>query len=89
MSIHEITAKAKELKELKRMAEELAAEISEIEDSIKAEMGDREELIAGEYKITYKTVSSSRFDSKGLKAELPELAERFTLKTSYRRFVVA
>ena len=89
MSINEITTKARELKELKRMQEELAAEITAIEDAIKATMGDSEELIAGEYKITYKTVSSSRFDSKGLKAELPEIAERYTVKTSYRRFVVA
>ena len=89
MSINEITAKAKELKELKRFAEEIAAEIETLEDSLKSAMGETEELIAGEYKITYKTVNSSRFDSKSLKTELPEIAERYTLKTSYRRFVVA
>ncbi len=88
MSINEITTKARELKELKRMQEELAAEITAIEDEIKATMGDNEELIASEYKITYKTVSSSRLDSKALKAELPEISERYTVKTSYRRFVV-
>lgn len=89
MSINEITTKARELKELKRMQEELAAEITAIEDVLKATMGDSEELIAGEYKITYKTVSSSRLDSKALKAELPEISERYTVTTSYRRFVVA
>ena len=53
MSTIELTSKVKELKELKMMAEELAAEITAIEDSIKAEMTAREtdELITGEYKI--------------------------------------
>ena len=89
MSKNEMVAKIEALNEWEALMEEARAEAEAIRDSIKAEMDDREELIAGEYKITYKTVSSSRFDSKGLKAELPELAERFTLKTSYRRFVVA
>ena len=41
MSANEMTAKVRELKELKAMAEELAAEITAIEDSIKAEMTAR------------------------------------------------
>lgn len=52
MSTHELQAKVRELKELKRMAEELEAEITTIEDTIKAAMGNREEIVAGEYKIT-------------------------------------
>lgn len=52
-------------------------------------MGDSEELRVGEYKVTYKTVKSSRFDSKSLKAELPEIAERYTVATEYRRFAIA
>lgn len=38
MSTKEMTAKVRELKELKAMAEELEAEITAIEDTIKAEM---------------------------------------------------
>ena len=51
MSIHELQDKVKELRELKRMQEELAAEITAIEDSIKAVMTERgaAELVAGEY----------------------------------------
>lgn len=40
-------------------------------------------------KVTYKTVTSSRFDSKSLKAELPEIAARYTIATEYRRLTVA
>lgn len=45
-------------------------------------MGDSEELRAGEYKITWKSVTSSRLDSKALKAAAPELVERFTKTTT-------
>lgn len=38
MSANEMTAKVRELKELKAMAEELAQEITAIEDAIKAEL---------------------------------------------------
>lgn len=42
MSTIELTSKVRELKELKLMAEELAAEITAIEDTIKAEMTAKE-----------------------------------------------
>ena len=51
-------------------------------------MGEAEELRAGEYKITWKSVTSTRLDSKALKAELPELAARFTRQTESRRFSI-
>lgn len=41
MSANEMTAKVRELKELKAMADEIAAEITAIEDEIKAEMTAR------------------------------------------------
>ncbi|MEA5013143.1 MAG: hypothetical protein VB099_01160 [Candidatus Limiplasma sp.] len=89
MSIKELEAKALELKELQRMQEELEAEITATQDAIKAAMGDREEITAGAFKITWKPVTSSRLDTTAIKKELPELAERFTKTTTTRRFLVA
>ena len=89
MSITEMEAKARELQELKRMREELEAEITATEDAIKAAMGDREQLTAGAYKITWKPVTSSRLDSTVLKKELPEIAARFLTTSTVRRFTVA
>lgn len=89
MSINEMTAKIKELKSLQALIEEAEAEADALKDQIKEAMGDSEELRVGEYKVTYKTVKSSRFDSKSLKAELPEIAERYTVATEYRRFAIA
>lgn len=89
MSTNEMVNKIRELKELKALIEEAEAEAEAIKDQIKNAMGDSEELRAGEYKVTYKMVKSSRFDSKSLKAELPEIAERYTVTTKHRRFVIA
>ena len=88
MSANEIQTKARELKELKLMQEELSAEISAIEDALKAAMGDQEELVCGEYKLTYQTVTSSRFDSTRFKKDHADLAAAYTKATSYRRFSV-
>ena len=88
MSINEIKAKAEELKELKAMQEELAAEISAIENEIKAAMGDQEQIIAGRYKITWKTVTTSRLDSAALKKALPDIAAKFMKQTTSKRFCI-
>ena len=88
MSTNEIQIKARELKELKLMQEELAAEITAIEDALKAAMGEQEELVCGEYKLTYQTVTSSRFDSTRFKKDHAELAAAYAKATSYRRFSV-
>ena len=89
MSTTELEMKIRELRQLQSFIEEAQAEAEGIRDAIKAHMGDSEELRAGEYKITWKSVTSSRLDSKALKAAAPELVERFTKTTTTRRFCVA
>lgn len=80
--------KIRELQELKRMREELEAEITVLEDAIKADMGEREELTAGAYKVTWKPVTSRRIDTAAMKKALPEVCERFMKETVVRRFCV-
>lgn len=80
--------KIRELQELKRMREELEAEITSLEDAIKADMGEREELTAGAYKVTWKPVTSRRIDTAAMKKALPEVCERFMKETVVRRFCV-
>ena len=77
-----------ELLELKRMREELDSEITALEDSIKAVMGDEELLTAGAYKVSWKTFTSSRVDTTALKKALPEVAAQFTKQTTARRFSI-
>ena len=82
--------KIKELRELRRMAEELQAEIDTIQDSIKAELTAQgvDELTGADWKITWKAVTSTRLDTAALKKALPDIAKRFSKTTTSRRFVV-
>ena len=88
MSNPTMEAKVHELMELKRMKEELEAEISAAEDAIKAVMGDEELLTAGAYKVSWKTFTSSRIDTAALKKALPDIAAAYTKQTTARRFTV-
>ena len=90
MSANEMTAKVRELKELKAMAEELAQEITAIEDAIKAELTARnaEEMTVDVYKIRWTKVLSKRFDSSAFKKAMPELHAQFTKQTESRRFTI-
>lgn len=91
MSITEMDSKVQELRELRRMADELAAEIDALTDGLKAEMTSRQvDTLAGsDWKITWKPVTSSRMDTAALKKALPDVAERFTKTSTSRRFVLA
>lgn len=88
MSTNEMTIK---IRELKAMAEELAAEITAIEDCIKAEMTVRntDEMTVDVYKIRWTKVLSNRFDSSAFKKAMPELHAQFTKQTESRRFTIA
>ena len=84
----EIITKVQELMELRRMAEELQSEIDALQETVKDFMGSEESMIAGAFRVSYKSVTSSRLDSSALKRELPDIAARFTKQTTTRRFTV-
>ena len=88
MSNPNMEPKIKELLELKRMKEELEAEITSMEDEIKNVMGDEETLLAGAFKVTWTPYTSTRFDSARFKKDPAELAEAYTKTTTARRFSV-
>lgn len=89
MSINEMERKARELRQLQALIEEAQQEAETIKDAIKAAMGDAEEICAGEYRITWKPITSSRIDTAALKKALPDLAAQFTKTSTVRRFSVA
>ena len=89
MSIHELEAKARELRQIMALIDEAQAEADTLKDEIKAAMGDSEAIVAGEYRITWKPVTSTRLDAGALRKALPDVAARFTKETTVRRFCVA
>lgn len=88
MSEHELTGKVRELKELKALSEQIAEEITALEDVIKAEMMAQhvDEMQVDVYKVKWMTVKSSRFDTAAFRKAMPELYDRFTKQTTGRRF---
>lgn len=91
MSTTNINQRVKELKELQRMSDELNAEIEAIKDELKAEMAARntDEILTSEYKLRYKEVSSSRFDTTSFKNKYIDLYNQFLKVTTNKRFTIA
>ena len=89
MNINEMESKARELRQLQALIEEAQQEAEAIKDAIKAAMGDSESVVAGEYKITWRPVTSARIDTSALRKALPDVAAAFTKETTVRRFCVA
>ena len=91
MSVDVMNEKVKELRELRRMLEDLATEIASIEEELKDHMDwcGMDMLLGMDWSITWKSVASSRLDTAALKKALPDVVERFTKTTTCRRFCVA
>ena len=91
MSSNEIQSKVSDLRELRRMAEEISAEIDTITDAIKAHMEaiNADELSGADFKISWKPITTARIDTAALKKAMPEIAEAFTKTSATRRFCLA
>lgn len=91
MSTMDLLAKVRSLKELEALISEAQAELEGIKDEIKAEMTSRntEELDVDVFKIRYKTVKSSRFDTTAFKSTHKELYDQYVKQTESRRFTVS
>ena len=90
MSIKELETKAAELMEIRNQIEELEAMKAALEDLLKMAMADdgAETMNAGQYKLTWKVITSNRFDSSAFKKENPELAAQYTKETRTCRFTI-
>jgi len=86
-----IDEKARTLLDLRKMREELDAEIEALQDALKSEMINRgEETMTGNgWKASWKVIESSRLDSKKLKAEQPDIVARYTVTTRTSRFLIS
>jgi len=83
-----IIEKVNDLMELRKMIEELETEAEAIIDEVKAYMGDEETMMAGCYKVTYKTTVSRRVDTAALKKVLGDALEEYTKTVTTRPFKV-
>lgn len=91
MSEQNLKEAIRNYKELQKLAEELEQEMEAVKDTIKAELTRQgvEELTAGEYKVRWTAVKSSRLDTSALRKAAPELCEKLTRSVETKRFCVA
>lgn len=74
--------------ELKELIDKMTKEVSLIEQEIKMMMGNAERAKADNYRISWKASQRTDLDSKRMKAEEPEIYDRFKRTSVSRRFVV-
>lgn len=78
-----------EYRENKRLMEELGADCDRLKEEILSLMGGQEVYSEGASKVTYKLISSTRFDSAAFKKEHEDLYKEYSKTSESYRFVVA
>lgn len=78
----------KELQRTKKLIKDLEEQSKDIENNIKAYLGENESALAGEFIVNWKNYSRSSIDSKKLKADDPNLYEKYIKTSSYRKFEI-
>ena len=91
MSTNEIANKIIEIKELKTLAEQIAEEISALENAVKAEMITQgtEEMTVDIYKVRFTKIKTNRFDTTSFKKFHADLYEQFLKPSESCRFTIA
>ena len=81
----------KEIREYSAMIDEIEAKLEALKDEIKAQMTaeDKDEIIGADFKVTWKEVNDTRFDTKTFKAENPEIYNIYARSSKVRRFKVS
>ena len=90
MGTNELDAKVKTLRKLRNLEAEIRTEIATIEDSLKAAMliGKTDTLIGRECTVTWKTIVSSRFDSKNFRLSHADLYQQYSKPSTSRKLVI-
>lgn len=90
MSERMLLNRIKKYKDLEAQRTAIEKEMEALKADLLADMQENglEEQRAGNWVIRWTRVFTNRLDSKALKAELPELAARFSRQTESRRFSI-
>ena len=76
--------------EIKTAEDELKKAKTDCENKLKALLGENESgVTVSGYKVSWKSYSQSRLDSTKLKAEFPDIAEKFMTTSSGRKFSIS
>lgn len=84
----QIDNRVKKLQGLQSQIDALQAQVDAIKDDLKSDMGTDEERRTGNFILRYTTVNQNRIDSTALKKELPDVFNRYSKVSCYRRFSI-
>ena len=86
----EMDEKLAQYRRCRRNIDSLKREAEAIEAEIKAELESRgvEQAETAHYKVSWKTVASTRLDAKALKTERPDIYARYASASVTKRFTV-
>lgn len=89
--MYDVDKVAKQIREYKIMRDELNELIEQLQDEAKQQMTVQgvDELTGQESRISWHAVQSSALDAKALRRDFPDLADKYTSKTTVRRFMLA
>ncbi|ANB59064.1 putative phage-type endonuclease domain protein [Anoxybacillus sp. B7M1] len=85
----EVDALIAELEAVNAEIKEKSEKKAEIENKIKALLGERERGRTSEYVVKWSVVNSNRFDSKRFAKEHPDLYRQYVQTATYRRFSIS
>ncbi|GEK88908.1 putative phage-type endonuclease [Alkalibacterium putridalgicola] len=85
--IDDLLDQREELQETKKVVE---TSIKEIDNMIKVQLGDQEAEvgIAPRHIVTWRPIESTRIDSKRIKKEAPELFDKYSKVSSYKKLTI-
>lgn len=66
----------------------METEKKQIEQELKMFLGDAEEALGDRYTVSWKKITSLRIDPDRLKAELPDIYQKYQKESSYRRLTI-
>lgn len=84
IEIQEMNDRIAYLQEIKMHIEEMTKEKREIETELKTLIKDKAGVLTDRYKITWKSQISRRIDSEALKAECPDIAQKYLKESTSR-----
>ncbi|MDU5107155.1 lambda-exonuclease family protein [Clostridium sp.] len=82
----EYKEKIKSYLEMKEQLKSFEAQVKELENQIKFEIGKSEYAYAPGYSLSWKNILSNRVDSKKLKSEFPQVYEKVVKESISRKF---
>jgi len=76
------------IESIKEDVKEKKALQKEYENKLKLMIGDATMGVTPRFEVTNKTITSNRLDGRKLRKELPDIAEKYTNQSSYRRMTI-